>query len=280
MKYIIVTFFICLVLGFFSLHSNLEQISGLNYNYQNISSNQIAPNNNEIPINDSFSIDGSLISVILPKQVLDSGDNASNTNDNITNNSEDNNAGHHNIDISSNISKLRNPQSFIPNITNAHTNKSNNLSDNLVSLLSGIIIESIHNGNPTLNNINNSDNHNSNNNVKLISGKWSLRVQNGMVLDFNGKFQMISADGTGSHWYSIKNFNSKEKLFFDKDKSAAIYGTIDFTTDNDSLKKTSNLLLTINNLEVIQLTLFDKNLSDLFHGIPIYGTIDSIKIKN
>ena len=101
-----------------------------------------------------------------------------------------------------------------------------------------------------------------------------------MVLDFNGKFQMISADGTGSHWYSIKNFNSKEKLFFDNDKSAAIYGTIDFTTDNDSLKKTSKVLLTINNLEVIQLTLFDKNLSDLFHGIPIYGTIDSIKIKN
>ncbi len=263
------------------MYSNLKQISAINnYNYQNISSNQIAMSNNELPINDSFSIDGSLISVILPKQILSTGDNTSNTSDNITN-SEGNNSSHnHNSSISSNISSKRNPQSLITNITNTHLNKSNNLSDNLVSLLSGIIIESIHNGNPTLNNGNNSGSHNSNNNVKLISGKWSLRVQNGIVLDFDGKFQMISADGTDSHWYNIKNFNSKEKLFFDNDKSTAIYGKIDFTTDNDSLKKTSDVLLSISNLEVIQLTLIDKNLSNLFHGFPLYGTIDSIKIKN
>jgi hypothetical protein len=161
-----------------------------------------------------------------------------------------------------------------------HTKKSNNLSDNLVSLLSGIIIESIHNGNPTLNNGNNSEKNNSKNQVKLVSGKWSLRVQNGIVSDFEGKFQMISADGSDSHWYNIKNFKSKDKLFFGNDKSAVIYGKIDLTTDNDSFKKTSNVLLTISNLEAIQLTLFDKSLSNLFQGSPIYGTIDSIKIKN
>ena len=263
------------------MYSNFKQTSGINnYNYQDINNNQFLLNNNDLSINDSFSIDGSLISVIFPNQTLFVHNNVSNTNYNTTNSEENNSSQKDNSNILSNVTTKQNLQSLTNNITNMHNNKSNNLSDNLVSLLSGIIIESIHNGNPTLNDGKNSEDSNSKSQIKLVSGKWSLRVQYGNVSDFEGRFQIISADGSGSHWYNIKNFKSKDKLFFGNDKSAIIYGKMDFTTDNDSLKKTSDALLTISNLEAIQLTLFDKNLSNLFQGFPIYGTIDSIKIKN
>ena len=85
----------------------------------------------------------------------------------------------------------------------------------------------------------------------------------------------------GFHWHSMNNFQSNEKLFLGNDNSAAINGKLDFFTgNNNTTKKTVDVLLSINNLELIQLTLLDKEIADHFQGFPLYGIIDSIKIKN
>ncbi len=152
----------------------------------------------------------------------------------------------------------------------------------MVSLLSGIIIESIHNGNPTINNANNNltSKSKNNNDIILVSGKWNMDVQNGNVTNFYSKFFMTSSNGTGFHWYSMNNFKTKEKLFLGDGDSAAVNGKLDFFTGNNSTKKTANVLLTINNLELIQIIPLDKVIDSYFHGYPVYGSIDSIKIKN
>jgi len=79
----------------------------------------------------------------------------------------------------------------------------------------------------------------------------------------------------------MKNFSTKEKVFLGDGDSAAVNGKLDFFTGiNNSTKKTANVLLTINNLELIQIIPLDKVVDSYFHGYPLYGTIDSIKIKN
>ncbi len=169
------------------------------------------------------------------------------------------------------------------NNTNIEPNASEALSDNLVSLLSGIILESIHTGNPTINNETlqpESDDINGIEDTILVSGKWKMDVENSNITSFNTKFVMITSNGTGFHWHSMDNLKTSEKFFLGKDDSATINGKLDFFTGNNTTKQPMDILLAINNLELIQITLLDKDTSSHFYGFPIYGTIDSIKIKN
>ena len=175
------------------------------------------------------------------------------------------------------------PKPISPNITNFGSNGSESISDNLVSLLSGIILESIQNGNPTINNDTidvDSNKNNSKENEVIVSGKWNMDVENGNITNFNAKFVMITSNGTGFHWHSMDNLKSKEKLFLGNDGTAIIDGKLDFFTGGNTTKQPTDVLLAINKLESIQITLLDKEISNHFFGFPIYGTIDSIKIKN
>jgi hypothetical protein len=312
LKYIIEIFLICFIFFILITGKNFSHIEGKkDYTYQNISIKKNIYNNYLLPINDTFSISGSLISTIPRNSSLvaaapSAGAGAADqSNDNATQpintlntkiNSQKAIQQYLAANTSNNISSsqsinqqlqkhtlLSNTKSSIPNTTETLSNSSNNISDNLVSLLSGIIIESIHNGNPTINNANNTLTSKSkiNNDIILASGKWNLDVQNGNITNFSSKFLMIESNGTGFHWYYMKNFSTKEKVFLGDGDSAAVNGKLDFFTGiNNSTKKTANVLLTINNLELIQIIPLDKVVDSYFHGYPLYGTIDSIKIKN
>ena len=176
------------------------------------------------------------------------------------------------------------PKPISQNTSIIEPNASEALSDNLVSMLSEIILESIHTGNPTINNETlqpDSDDINSKKeDTILVSGKWKMDVENSNITNFNTRFVMITSNGTGFHWHSMGNLKTSEKFFLGKDDSATINGKLDFFTGNNTTKQPIDILLAINNLELIQITLFDKGISSHFYGFPIYGTIDSIKIKN
>lgn len=297
MKYYKEIFCICFILFLYLSCRNLFYIEGKTDQIdQNISIKKNVYNDNQrLLINDTFSIDGSLISTI-PLKMSSSSSSSSvysndsnmthsiNTFNNKTNSQKTIEQGLAATNMSnvSSIQSIKQQQQQQNLLSNTKSNKSSNISDNLVSLLSGIIIESIHNGNPTINNANNSltSKPTNNNDIILTSGKWHLDVENGNVTKFYSKFLMISANNTGFHWYSMKNFKSNEKLFLGNGNSAAVNGKLDFFTAKNSTKKTTNVLLTINNLELIQLTPLDNVISSYFHDFPLYGTIDSIKIKN
>lgn len=226
----------------------------------NISINNYFFKSNMLRINDTFSIRGSLVSTIPPNLSIHDDNSSNITSDNITNSLFNNNSS---------------------NQTNMPKNISSNISDDLVSLLSGIIIQSIHNGNPTLSNTSSDSISNSKEtNPNLISGSWKLDVNNGNITDFVSNFEIISSNGTGIHWFELNNFKTNDKLYFGNDNSVFLNGKLDFLSDNNHTNETTNVLLTINNLQLIELIFLDKDISSKFNNYPLYGTIDAISIKN
>jgi hypothetical protein len=262
--YILLFFFTCLLLIVYSNNSG----NSINYAesdkiIQNSSLKENSFGIKKLTINDTFSMEGSLLSTIPYNNIKTSISSKNNTKENIL---------------------LQNTNESINNQLNNLKDKSmesSNISDNLVSLLSDIIIESINNGNPTLSNINNASNSKDNNsNISLIFGNWKLDVQKGNVTNFDAKFEKVALDGNEYHRYLLNNFKSSEKLFFGNDYNIAINGKLDLFAENNSSKELSDVLFSIDNLELIQIKFLDKTSANHFNDYPLYGSIDSISIKN
>ena len=82
------------------------------------------------------------------------------------------------------------------------SNQTDDLSNNLVSMLSGIIIQSIEKGNPTINSINFSEplQLKSENISIILAGNWQMSVLKSNLTVFDVRFVMITTNGTGFHW--------------------------------------------------------------------------------
>lgn len=302
MKYILEFFFIFLILISYNNCKEFLQINGKTIHLEkDLPTNKNLFKSYNLNINDTFSLEGTLISTIIPNiSTIYSNNNAEEKKiDNVlqpintTNNASRSGKTIEkelstNIDNTVNTSSL--PQQMTPaitnpslsNLTDIEPNGSDNISDNLVSVLSGIIIESIHNGNPTIIEEDSplDSNLKGNKEIILLSGKWKMDVQDGNITNFDSKFVMVTSNGTGFHWHTVNHLKTNEKLFLGKDDSAVINSKLDFVSGSNTTNETADVLLSINNLELIQLTIFDKEISNHFYGFPIYGTIDSIKIKN
>lgn len=162
-------------------------------------------------------------------------------------------------------------------------NQTDNLSNNLVSMLSDIIIQSIEKGNPTIDNDENKSAPGRllNQNIStIVSGNWKMNVNSSKVDFFDSKFVMITSDAKGFHWHTITNFNGNGETFFGTDDSIFIDGTVDFFTDDKLVSGNSRVVFMINNFELLQIIFLDNKIADHFHNFPLYGIIDSIEIKN
>jgi hypothetical protein len=162
-------------------------------------------------------------------------------------------------------------------------NQTDNLSNNLVSMLSGIIIQSIEKGNPTISNDVNANDSGSliNKNIStIVSGNWEMNINSSKVEFFDSKFVMISSNAKGFHWHTVNNFNGDGNVFFGNDDTIFIDGTVDFFTDDKLVSENSKVVFILNNFELIQIIFLDKKIADHFHNFPLYGIIDSIDIKN
>ena len=266
MKYyfILPLFFICFLLVFY-INSNGNPINYVKSDrvIQKSPLNENMIGLNKLIINDTFSMEGSLLSTI-PFNNKNPFSSSNNTNKDILLQNENNPINNR-----------------LNNLTTINPTESSNISDNLVSLLSDIIVESINNGNPTLNNLNNSLNQqDSNSNVNLIFGNWKLDVQRGIVTNFEAKYEVISLNGIEYHIYLLNNLKSTDRFFFGNDYSIAINGKLDIISGNNSSKEMADVIFSINNLELIQIKFMDKASANLFNDYPLYGTIDSINIKN
>ena len=165
----------------------------------------------------------------------------------------------------------------------AQLNQTDNLSNNLVSMLSGIIIQSIEKGNPTISydvNANDSGRLINKNISTIVSGNWEMNINSSKVEFFDSKFVMISSNAKGFHWHTVNNFNGDGNVFFGNDDTIFIDGTVDFFTDDKLVSENSKVVFILNNFELIQIIFLDNKIADHFHNFPLYGIIDSIEIKN
>ena len=124
-------------------------------------------------------------------------------------------------------------------------NQTDNLSNNLVSMLSGIIIQSIERGNPTISNDGNANDSGrlTNKNIStIVSGNWKMNVNSSKVEFFDSKFVMITSNAKGFHWHTISNFNGDGNVFFGTDDTVFIDGTVDFFTDDKLVSENSKVV--------------------------------------
>ena len=285
----------------------LQMLVFLAYSAQSIIEAVVAETNNilvkesslnskseRLDVNNTFALSGSLVSTLYPLVV---SNNESSENDQINSSSQPSsnlkNSGpnlspNQQIDDTintSNSSLMPNSAQSINGDNNSfgQFNQTDNLSNSLVSMLSGIIIQSIEKGNPTINKIglNNDSGGLMNKNIStIVSGNWRINVNSTEVVLLDSKFVMITSDAKGFHWHTINNFNSDDDIFFGTDDTIFMNGTVDLFTDNKLVAGNSKVVIMINNFELIQIIFLDNKIAEHFHNFPLYGIIDSIDIEN
>ena len=247
-----------------------------------------------LDVNNTFALSGSLVSTLNPSLVSNNG---SSENDQIISSAEygtnfDNSdptlSPNQRIDdlISTGNSSLMLNSSQSTNGDNTiigQLNQTDNLSNSLVSMLSGIIIQSIEKGNPTINKIgkaNDAGDLMDKNISTIVSGNWKINVNSSEVVLFDSKFVMITSNAKGFHWHTINNFNVDDDVFFGTDDTIFIDGTVDLFTDDKLVTENSKVVIMINNFELIQIIFLENKIAEHFHNFPLYGIIDSIDIEN
>ena len=249
---------------------------------------------NRLDVNNTFALSGFLVSTLNASLTSNIGSGQDNQ---LVSSSSDSTSLEHSVkalspgqpiggvNSSGNSSLILNSnQGSLGDITGTgQLNQTDNLSNNLVSMLSGIIIQSIEKGNPTINNdLNTSDSGSLiNKNIStIVSGNWKMIVNSSKVEFFNSKFVMITSDAKGFHWHTITNFKGDENVFFGTDDTIFFDGTVDFFTDGKLVSENSKVVLMLNNFEVLQIIFLDDKVADHFHDFPLYGILDSIEIRN
>ena len=247
-----------------------------------------------LDVNNTFVLAGSLVSTLNPSLVSNNGSrengqiisyselgtNFENSDPTLSPNRQiDDMIGTANSSLMLNSSQSTNGD----NTSFGQFNQTDNLSNSLVSMLSGIIIQSIEKGNPTINKIgtaNDSGGPMNKNISTIVSGNWKINVNSSEVVLFDSKFVMITSNAKGFHWHTINNFNSDGDVFFGTDDTIFMDGTVDLFTDNKLVTGNSKVVIMINNFELIQIIFLDNKIAEHFHNFPLYGIIDSIDIEN
>ncbi len=247
-----------------------------------------------LDVNNTFALSGSVVSTLNPSLVSnnessekdqtfsssDLGTNLKNSDPNLSPNRQIDDM----LNTANSLSMMNSSQSInVDNNSFAQINQTDNLSNSLVSMLSGIIIQSIEKGNPTIDKIgldNDSGDLMDKNISTIVSGNWKINVNSSEVVLFDSKFVMITSNAKGFHWHTINNFNGEDDVFFGTDDTIFMNGTVDLFTDNKLVAGNSKVVIMINNFELIQIIFLDNKIAEHFHNFPLYGIIDSIDIEN
>jgi len=113
----------------------------------------------------------------------------------------------------------------------------------------------------------------------LLSGNWSLNVQNGKVSNFTASFTMIHTDGTGRHTHGVSSFKSSDgaTISLDRNGSTFIFGTSDVSTGGAPKWTGVNTLIIIDRLNAFTISFESSQTDNHFLGQPITGVVESLK---
>jgi hypothetical protein len=101
--------------------------------------------------------------------------------------------------------------------------------------------------------------------LHILSGNWSLSMNDTAVYAFDADFTMVQSDGLERKTYSLANLTAAEPELFD-DGSIALTSALGFANDTATR---ANATITLTRLEVIQVQLESLD-------TPIYGVVDKI----
>jgi hypothetical protein len=112
----------------------------------------------------------------------------------------------------------------------------------------------------------------------ILSGDWSMDVNQGKLTNFNANFYTGPVNGgTSNHTHQLSNFrvsgSNNSSIQLTPDKSVSISGLVDVGTNGKKAWNDVNATVVISKSRTIAISLADEDTQSHFMGQQIYGIV-------
>ena len=113
----------------------------------------------------------------------------------------------------------------------------------------------------------------------ILSGDWSMSVDQGKLTNFNANFYTGPVNGANNHTHQLSNFrvNNNSPIQLSSDNSLSISGILNVGTAGNNAWNDVNTTVVISNGRTISISLDDSDTQRHFMDQQIYGIVNGIK---
>ena len=112
----------------------------------------------------------------------------------------------------------------------------------------------------------------------ILSGDWSMRVDQGKLINFTANFYTGPVNGANNHTHQLSNFRvNNSHIQLNPDNSLSISGLLDVRTGGNKAWNNVNATVVISKGRTISISLDDTDTQRHFMEQQIYGTVKEIK---
>lgn len=113
----------------------------------------------------------------------------------------------------------------------------------------------------------------------ILSGDWSMSVDQGKLTNFNANFYTGPVNGANNHTHQLSNFrvNNNSPIRLSSDNSLSISGILNVGTAGNNAWNNVNTTVVISNGRTISISLDDDDTQRHFMDQQIYGIVKEIK---
>jgi hypothetical protein len=114
----------------------------------------------------------------------------------------------------------------------------------------------------------------------ILSGDWSMNVNQGNLADFSATFYTGSVNGAENHTHQLSNFrvNTNTPIQLSPDMSVSVSGVVDVGTNGNKAWDNVNATVDISKGRSITISLADEDTQRHFMGQEIYGIVQGLKV--
>ncbi len=113
----------------------------------------------------------------------------------------------------------------------------------------------------------------------ILSGDWSMSVDQGKLTNFNANFYTGPVNGANNHTHQLSNFrvNNNSPIQLSPDNSLTISGILNVGTAGNNAWNNVNTTVVISSGRTISISLDDSDTQRHFMDQQIYGIVKEIK---
>lgn len=113
----------------------------------------------------------------------------------------------------------------------------------------------------------------------ILSGDWSMSVDQGKLTNFNANFYTGPVNGANNHTHQLSNFrvNNNSPIQLGPDNSLSISGILNVGTAGNNAWNNVNTTVVISSGRTISISLDDNDTQRHFMDQQIYGIVKEIK---
>jgi hypothetical protein len=114
----------------------------------------------------------------------------------------------------------------------------------------------------------------------ILSGDWSMNVEQGNLTNFNASFFIGPVYGADNHTHQLGNFRVDDSgpIQLSSDKSVSLSGILDLGTNGKEAWNDVNATVDISKGRSISIELADEDTEHHFMGQQIYGIVERLII--